>query len=132
MVSKLTNALRILAAAAVFFSITTACSRTPKPIPPGADTKYYGYIASGEKFGVRIGDTKSKAEAALISEGFKVWQNGKCSYYLKALVDCTDWTQVELFSLDQRLYRGNLYLKIEEDRVSAIVWDMHLLPHVDL
>jgi GH24 family phage-related lysozyme (muramidase) len=41
------------------------CARTPYPIPVGTDTFFYGYINQGEKFGVKIGQSREEAESAL-------------------------------------------------------------------
>lgn len=120
-----------ISAFALLAASTSACSQTPNPIPRGTNTKYYGYIESGKKFGVSIGDTRESSQAALVSSGYDAWGDVTCEYNFRKLVDCSNWTLVELYSIDRLLFWGNLFIVIDSGEVTAIVWDMHALPKID-
>lgn len=128
-----TSIIRVVRASclALVMAPSTACSKTPYPIPPGTDTVYYGHIVSGRRFGVSIGDPRAKAREALESHPFVYLREDGCIYRVRILVDCIENYQADLYDIDQFLRRGLLILELKNDKVVAIVWDFQALPATD-
>ncbi len=121
---------RLLVAACVL--PVAACSRTPNPIPVGTDTVYYGNIASGEKFGVKIGDSRTAARVALEAKnGFAYYAEDNCGYKVRTLTACASDFRADLYDVDRFLQRGLVVLAYDEERIIGIVWDFQALPASD-
>jgi hypothetical protein len=108
-----------------------ACSRTPNPIPIGADTYYYGNLVSGERFGVDVGYPDAAARRALAANHWKYVGEFECDYTLKTLFACRTGERYGEFTADRFWRHGSVYLKIEGNQVRQIGWSFSLLPYID-
>lgn len=122
--------LRFVTLAAVTFPLC-ACSQEPRPIPLGSEAQYYGYIDTGERFGVKIGDSRSNARALLEENKFEYLGDDNCSYRLKSLINCTKEHWSDVYHVREPLRHGVIYLEFKGDEITAIIWDFKLLPNAD-
>lgn len=124
---------KLLAAACASLSLTpvTACSRTPDPIPVGVDTMYYGYITSGEKFGVAIGDARKAAQHTLESRGYHFGGEGSCDSRMKQLINCASDYRDDIYRVSEFMKDGFIFLQFKSDQIVAIIWKFEAIRNPD-
>jgi hypothetical protein len=105
--------------------------KTPQSIPVGANTPYYGYITSGKRFDVSIGDAASETEISLEEKGFRY--NGRTNFTpgLCRYISCKDNQIFDIYRVKQTWRHGYIYIEVKESVVTAIIWDFSLLPNID-
>lgn len=108
----------------------SGCAEQPRPIPLGTDRAYYGYIDQGEKFGVRIGQSRDEAQDILVAGGARDDGEWNCNYNLKELFSCKEGDVFDLYSYRKFMKDGTVYLKISEGKISEIGWRFQLF-HID-
>ena len=115
-------------------SCSVAACGTPKPIPPGTNTYYYGYIKTGGKFGVLIGQNREAAKGGLLDNGAEFGGVIDCGHErLKETIDCSSIDEVDVYILFWKFptfREGQVYVFIEDDKVAAIAWSLRLLPEI--
>jgi len=102
--------------------VVSGCSQ-PRPIPLGADTKYYGYIAEGRKFGVSIGDERAAAAAILVSQGFRRPEAVDCADSgLKDELNCGRGDIFDIYHRRGRVGHDVVSLGVAGGKVNRIAW----------
>ena len=97
----------------------------------GQDTYYYGRIDSGTKFGVKIGEARSKVKAS-VDKSLEFSSTAGCESTLKKIIECTGAVESDVFYLDTTFRHGFATILYDADsRVSEIVWDFNMLPVID-
>ena len=109
-------------------ALLMAC--TPVTIPLGADTPYYGRIERGSKFGVTIHDGQRSARGTLERASIRYEATADCgdSGILTKLLACERGEMFEIYGVSDSTRHGSIYLKISDEHVEAIAWDLRLLP----
>ena len=110
----------------------SSCAPTSGPVPLGTDTYFYGNMDRGQKFGVRVGDTLSKAKSSLVEAGFAYYSDGKCGYAVEQVMGCRGGDTYSAFGLDSWYKHGEVFLATRNGQVLAIGWKLYFLPRVDL
>ena len=116
----LTIALPCLAALAA-----AAC--TPAPIPAPSDTPFYGQLAQGQKFGVEIGQPRR----FLPRDHFEYVGEFACNKIRADHFKCAPDGRYDVYRASLFPRHGGVYVRVENDRVAAIAWDLYLLPSFD-
>lgn len=123
---------RMLLALLVALLLVAALNRAPHPIPIGSDAFFYGYITQGEMFGVKIGQTRDNAANALTTRGFEATGPVQCDYWrLKETIACQMGKTFDTYLRTTTFRHGELYVELDGDKVSAIIWSLYFLPYVD-
>lgn len=118
-------------AAAILAAGLTACTTTPNPIAAGTDTDWRGNLASGEKFGMAVGHSATEAQDMLWAAGFGYEGAIACTSDTRALLGCRDgdaFLKFQPVALDRK---GSVYLKIDGGRITAIGWDLKIVPALE-
>lgn len=123
--------LLAIACASVALIPATACSRTPNPISVGVDTMYYGYITSGHKFGVTIGDTRKSARHVLESRGYHFGGEGSCDSRMQQLIHCTSDYRDDIYRVSEFMKDGFIFLQVQNETIVAIVWKFEAIRNPD-
>ena len=111
----------------LFLTLATglaACSSTA-----GTDMALSGTLTSGEKFGAAIGQPITAAERILMSEGYGF--EGVVACASTALPGCQQNDRYLVFQPVALDVKGHIYLKIENDRVAQISWQIHHVAYLD-
>ncbi|MEM8771164.1 MAG: hypothetical protein AAGD92_05885 [Pseudomonadota bacterium] len=104
-----------------------ACAPRPEPIPEGTDTRWYGNIASGEKFGVTIGDDYASAREVLVNDGFRSDGVVPCSKNNGVTFECSAPYEAGMFRLKRFGKDGSVYLILDDKVVVQIVWSFGII-----
>ncbi len=120
-----------LACAMMCASVLAACSGTPRPIPTGRDAFFYGNILSGGKFTVAVGESKRDATQTLTSSGYRYDGESGCDFTLRYLFACKANEMYQSYRVNEWFRDGDIYLKIEDGKVTAVGWSFNLLPYID-
>lgn len=117
--------------------IGTSCA-DPHELGVGVNQAYYGYITSGEKFGVQIGDLSVESRLLLESGRFEYRGSRDC-IELRRIVDCLEGQRYEIYTTTASIRNGvpvsHGHMRLEigaSGQVEGIVWRFYLLPSVDL
>ena len=108
------------------FSMTvSACAETPRPIKKGENSLYYGNITTGQKFGIRIGQSRQSAKEILIEKKIEYYGEQKCEDLTHRKIDCIRGDTFDVY----RKYGtfllvsgGLIYVFYEDDKVTGIAW----------
>jgi hypothetical protein len=108
-----------------------ACSTAPNPIPAGTDTAWYGNLTTGAKFGAAVGQSVANLQDRLWAEGYGYEGVVGCSSETYNLLSCQPNERYLAFQPLEFGRRGQIYLKVEHERVSQIGWDLKIVPYLD-
>ncbi|MDB5468781.1 MAG: hypothetical protein JWR84_341 [Caulobacter sp.] len=109
------------------------CVAADKPMKPGTSNPYNGYITSGGRFGVRIGDSVEQADIAL-RKHLKVKfnnENYRCDFRLKRHVACEGMQQIGFYYISETFRNGELFVESRDGKVVSMIWRMQLRPYLD-
>jgi hypothetical protein len=109
----------------------TACATTPAPVAAGTDTVQFGNLTTGEKFGAKVGQSTAEAQRVLIAQGYGYEGVVACAPTTQTLLGCQKSEQYLAFQPVQNGVKGHIYLKIENDRVAQIGWQIALVSYLD-
>ncbi len=110
--------------------VSSGCSQ-PTPIPSGADTKFYGNISEGGKFGVSIGTTRKVSRAAMEAKAFEFSGTTTCGESgLREEIACDPDDVFDFYHKHRTLGHDTVFIRVYDDRVMTIGWSFNLL-HVD-
>ncbi len=124
------NAMNFLAATICYFSLA-GCGSV-EHIEKGEHKALYGYIVSGEKFGVKIGEAKKSAERKLIGKGFEEVEAFHCQSSTLALtIDCDGLKDLTSYWKFEPLYRIMVFIEYRDGQVGAIIWEILIGPMWD-
>ncbi len=124
--------VRCLVMAMLICSVTACKVVAARPIKPGTDTYYSGYITQGWKFGVEIGQSREDAKQTLTKGGFLYRGTVDCSYGpLNETIECHSDQKSDAYNLRKTFRQGELYVSFADDKVTSIVWSFNLLPSID-
>ena len=104
-----------------------------EPIPHGSNHIYSGYIETGRKLGVRIGDPIATVEPRPTRHN--VHKSGdvyECSAYGQELLGCHAGDLWQCYRVTKIGKDGNIYVRYENDRVVAIAWSFNFWPPMEL
>ena len=93
-------------------------------IKAGTNTYFNGNVERGSKFGFTVGLTPRQVEAN--GSGLRFVGYVGCNSQLRHLTACINGDKFLLFDINQRFRKGELYLKVQNDIVRAIVWQSAL------
>ena len=99
-----------------------ACSTT-------AGTAQFGNLSAGEKFGAAVGQPTSVAQQILLAEGYGY--EGVVACAATTLPGCQQSDRFLAFQPVALGLKGHIYLKIENDRVTAIAWEIRHVAYLD-
>ena len=102
------------------------------PIQHGSNSNYSGYIESGTKFGVSIGDPIESVQPKLTSQGMRYDGISHCESYPKQLLNCQSSDTWQGYRVQKFLKDGFVYVKYEGGRVTVIAWSFSLFPPMEL
>jgi hypothetical protein len=115
--------------------ILSACTKMPQPIPPGTDTYFYGYIVKGEKFGIKVGDSRDEVERKISLKKFfgdEDLEVGKCERGISLKINgCGKDVKVGYYRVKKPLRDGFIYIIYRDKKVVSIVWEFDWLPPMD-
>jgi hypothetical protein len=130
--------LKIVASAISAACIAASCAG-PDRLTVGHNRAYYGYITSGGKFGVRIGDPAESAQVVLREREQFEYRGAYDCVQLRRIVECREGQKYGVFVSDASIRNGvpvsHGFLRIEisaSGEISAIVWRFYMLPSIDL
>ena len=103
-----------------------------KPIPQGTNSAYSGYIVSGGKFGINIGDPMESVKPTLTRQKMRDDGFFPCEAYVKEILACSPRETWEIYRVQQFLKDGDVFVKYENNKVAAIAWSFELFPPLDL
>ncbi len=101
------------------------CSQ-PYPIPLDTNTPYYGRISEGKKFGVQIGDGDTQAIQIMVARGYRDDGRSGCKYHLERIAECKAGEVYHFFRMKRFFNQGSVYMKMEENKVTEIIWSFEL------
>ena len=108
------------------FLFSGGCSAEPyRPLQMGTDTVYAGYISSGSKFGVKIGDNRSIVKSKLEGKSKYSNKHRTCSYRVHELIGCDQGTKLdyESYRVQWPLRDGMIFVIYENSNVSRLAWE---------
>lgn len=108
-----------------------ASAETTFPIPLGTNSVYHGYIDTGSNFGVRVGDSLEHAKQVLLEMGLRDDGVFGCERYVAETVACRPGDLAEIFRIRRFMYDGDVFVFVENGKVSAISWSAKLI-YVDV
>jgi len=119
----------------------SACTSARQPVPMGTDTYYDGYINKGDKFGVRIGESREAAHALMIQHnefypatdalGNKKYDHYTCDATWQQYVACKPGETFDYYRKRDLGRDGRIFIFLKDDRVTAIYWDTSFLGTID-
>lgn len=113
---------------AALCSLTVACAQ-PRPIPIGSDTSFYGYLTTGVKFDVSIGDEQSTARSVIEGRGFDFVRETDCAESVRLQEDlaCSAGDRYELY--DRHAGSGHewIYVGVTGGHVRSMAWSFSIL-----
>ena len=112
----------------VMSMVITSERAMSEPVPASVNTFSHGYIASGKKFGVKIGEQIENAKMTLVKKGAVDDGIFPCDR-LKEETECDDNTFWESFRYMKIFRDGFISLKFKEGKVAGIRW-MFLAPTI--
>jgi hypothetical protein len=101
------------------------------PIPAGTNNTSHGNLVQGEKFGVKVGQPASTVQQVLWEQGYGYEGLVTCSSTTQQLFGCEPSEQYLEFqpaSLDRK---GHVFLKVKDNRVSQIGWELDVVASLD-
>lgn len=101
---------------------TPALAGTTFPIPLGTNGTYNGYIRSGSRFGVHIGDSREQAKRSLINKGLRDDGPFACERYVRESVACRPGDLAEVYRIQKFMYDGDVFVFVEGGKGIAIGW----------
>jgi hypothetical protein len=105
--------------------------RPSYPMQSGTDRPLAGYIVSGEKFGVKIGDHQAESNIILEKSGVEYINQEDCKS-ISYLVNCKLDSKNSAYSVSRGFYHGKIFLILgKNERVDAIAWEFYIIPHID-
>jgi len=111
--------------------VLVACATTPSPVAAGTDTAQYGNLTQGEKFGAKIGQSSTEAQHTLRAQGYGFEGMVACGASTQVLLGCQQSEQYLAFQPIQNGQKGHVYLRIENDHVAQIGWQIHTVATLD-
>lgn len=102
-----------------------ACTKTPEPIEKGADTPYYGYITSGEKFDITVGQSRQAAKDTLAAGKLAFYGQEKCEDKTHRKIDCAPGDTFDVYRKKGIIKNGFIYVVFEGDTVTAVAWSFN-------
>ncbi|MDC7677355.1 hypothetical protein [Asticcacaulis machinosus] len=119
------------------------CSEQPPgPVRLGTDTVYYGYVDTGKKFGVKIGDTRQIAREKMIDSGAIFYPNSDekqpkikydsdvCDEVWQKRVACGRGHTFDYYRVQKLGWDGRVFVFFKDNKVTAIYWAASLA-HID-
>lgn len=94
-----------------------------------AATAQSGTATSGEKFGAAVGQPAAVAQQRLLAEGYGY--EGVVTCASAPLPGCQQSDRYLAFQPVELGLKGHIYLKIENDRVALIAWQIHHVAYLD-
>lgn len=110
---------------------SVACSQQRHPAVPGENYFYQGYLKSGEKFSVVVGEERVAARSILESHHIQYIGEVTCDAYLQTIYKCRLGQKADAYSLKELARHGSICLEYESGVIVGIAWDFYLLPYID-
>ncbi|MDR3526967.1 MAG: hypothetical protein P4L57_06770 [Rhizomicrobium sp.] len=95
----------------------------------GADVAQAGTLTSGQQFGATVGQPTSVARQVLIAEGYGY--EGVVACAGTTLRGCQQSDRFLAFQPVALGLKGHIYLKIENERVAEIAWQIYHVAYLD-
>ena len=95
----------------------------PIPIPLGTNTRNYGYIANGNKFGLSIGQSRDAARAVMEDQDYKYSGAVLCQdSSLESEIGCRTNEIFDVYDKNRGIGHETIFMHVDGDRVSKIGW----------
>lgn len=121
------RAVAAIIAISLFSLGLSACSQ-PRPIPSGTDTRFYGNISRGEKFGVSVGAVRKVARTAMEARGYDLAGTTTCAESgVQEDVACAPADVFDIYGRHRGSGHETIFLEIRDDKVVRIGWSFTLL-----
>lgn len=104
---------------------SASCSRTPEPIRPGVDTFYYGYVTTGKKLGVTVGQPRAEVMRILARSQDEYYGEQRCRAATQTFVACPTNAPFDLYRRHGVVRDGQIYVTFAGDRVTGIAWSFN-------
>lgn len=101
------------------------------PIPAGTNTALYGNLTDGGKFGVTVGQSTANLQQVLWEQGYGYEGAVPCSSTTQRLFGCASSEQYLEFQPVNLDRKGHLFLKVKDNRVSQIGWELNVVASLD-
>lgn len=108
-----------------------ALVRSNGPLQPGEISWSEGYLLSGSKFGIAVGEEIDHARVSARRNGLDHYGSSYCYIKLQKLINCSPSQKVYFFGIDRILRHGYVAVLYDDNRVTAIVWNTHALHQID-
>lgn len=107
------------------------CAFSSAPIPAGTNTDLSGNLTDGGKFGVTVGQSASDVQQALWAQGYGYEGVVACSSTTQRLFGCgasEQYLEFQPVNLDRK---GHVFLRVKDNRVSQIGWELAVVASLD-
>lgn len=107
------------------------CAFSSAQIPAGTNTAWSGNLTEGGKFGVTVGQPASNVQQALWEQGYGYEGVVTCSSTTQQLFGCVpndQYLEFQPVNLDRK---GHVFLKVKDNRVSQIGWELNAVASLD-
>ncbi len=106
-------------------SLMAACNQIPAN---GTSKSTTPYVTQGEKFGVKIGMSRSQAMVILDRRGGTSYVESQACSNMDFKEKCMPGSTVDLYLHNEWIKNGTIILVVYHDRVVAISWQLFLGP----